>query len=340
MVKVTIEDVARVAGVSKTTVSRVVNGRVDVNAETAARVREAIDQLGFVKDHRAVQLASGRSDTIGVVAASGTDDWMIEVLRGAMRAAQERHYNIVLLTQPETEAEIERFTTSLRGRPFDGILVIQPRDRLGWLEDMHAHGYPVAVLDDHGSNPGVDAFVPNESVGINEAVEHLVRLGRKEIALLSGPEDARTLYTTTKRLEFYRNALDRYGLRLRDDLIVPAEYSIEGGRAGVDALMRRNVKFDALVASSDAMAVGAMSALKQAGLVVPRAVSVVGFDDFPSAIYTDPRLTTVHNPLFEMSARAIERLIGFGGSRSDPATVREVVPTHLIIRDSTGPANA
>ncbi len=105
---------------------------------------------------------------------------------------------------------------------------------------------------------------------------------------------------------------------------------------GVAELLRHGRHFDALIASSDAMAVGAMRALRVAGLMVPRAVSVIGFDDFQSATYTDPSLTTVHNPLFEMSSRAIDRLTG--RSISDAASpIREVVPTHLIVRDSTGP---
>ena len=109
------------------------------------------------------------------------------------------------------------------------------------------------------------------------------------MALLSGPEDKNTLYTTMKRLEFYRTSLARRGIRLRDEMIeIPTHYSLEGGKAGINELLRRGGPFNALIASSDAMAVGAMRALKEAGLVVPLAVSVVGFDDFPSANYTDP----------------------------------------------------
>ena len=166
MSKVTIEDVARAAGVSKTTVSRVLNGRLDVNPQTADRVSRTISQLNFVKNRRAVQLANGRSDAVGVIAASSTDDWMIEVLRGAMQKAQAYHLNIVLLTYPQTPDEIARLVDSLRGRAFDGVVVVQPRDRLPWLEDVQAEGLPVAVLDDHGTNPTIDAFVPDESVGM------------------------------------------------------------------------------------------------------------------------------------------------------------------------------
>ena len=99
-----------------------------------------------------------------MIAASGTDDWMIEVLRGAMQTAQARHRNIVLLTYPEMPDEVDRLVESLRGRAFDGVLVVQPRDRLPWLEDARAEGFPVSVLDDHGTNTAVDAFVPDESV--------------------------------------------------------------------------------------------------------------------------------------------------------------------------------
>jgi LacI family transcriptional regulator len=333
--RVTIDDVARAAGVSKATVSRVLNGRADVSTETADRVSRAASELNFVKNRRAVQLASGRSESVGVIAPSGTDDWMIEVLRGAMQQAQAHHLDIVLLTAPQESGETDRLVSSLRGRAFDGVLVVQPREKLEWLGDLQREGLPVAVLDDHGTNRDVDAFVPDERVGIDQAVDHLVALGRRDVALLSGPSEERTLYTTTKRLEFYREAFGRHGIRLDDDMVVPTQYSLAGGKEGVDELLRRGRKFNALVASSDAMAVGAMRGLKQAGLVVPRAVSVIGFDDFPSANYTDPTLSTVHNPLFEMSVRAIERLVG--KDRTDRKVVRQVVPTHFIARDSTGP---
>ncbi len=228
MGKVTIGDVAAAASVSKATVSRVLNGRVDVSGDTAERVREAIEALGFVKDRRALNLATGRSDAIGIVAPSSTDDWMIEVLRGAMQAAQKQHLNIMLLTYPETTADQERLVSMLAGRAVDGVLVVQPRERLSWLEALQAQGLPVAVLDDHGSNPGVDAFVPDESTGI-AAAEHLATPGRRDIALLTGPGTQPTLYTTRTRRALYTQELARRGLKLRPELVVPTDYTLQGG---------------------------------------------------------------------------------------------------------------
>lgn len=338
MRKVTINDVAGAAGVSKATVSKVLNQRYDVKEETAGRVRRAIDALGFVKDRRAVQLAQGRSDSIGLIVPSSTDEWMTEVLRGAMQVAQSHHFNIAVQTFPEGRDEITRVIAGLRGRVFDGVLVVQPRERLSWLDELHEAGLPVAVLDDHGSNPGVSAYVPDESTGIEEAVAHLVAIGHRRFALLSGPDEERTRYTSEKRLQFYRSALLGHGIVLDADRVAAAEYSLDGGEAGVAGLLSRGARFDALIASSDAMAVGAMRALKAAGLSVPGDVSVVGFDDFPAANYTDPRLTTVHNPLFEMSARAIRALVASISGKVRQEVTREVVRTHLIVRDSTRPA--
>lgn len=338
MRKVTITDVAESAGVSKATVSKVLNDRYDVNGETAERVHRAIAALGFVKDRRAVQLAQGRSDSIGLVVPSSTDEWMIEVLRGAMQEAQAAQFTIAVQAFPDSPGETDRLVAGLRGRAFDGVLVVQPRDHFPWLDELQAAGLPVAVLDDHGTNPGIRAYVPDESTGIDEAVAHLVALGRERFALLSGPAEERTRYTSEKRLALYRASLAARGIFLDDEHVVPADYSLAGGEAGVADLLKRGIRFDALIASSDAMAVGAMRALKSAGLVVPRAVSVVGFDDFPAADYTDPRLTTVHNPLFEMSARAVRGLIAGITGKVRQEAAREIVRTHLIVRDSTGPA--
>lgn len=341
MPKATIADVAALAGVSKATVSKVLNRRYDVNAATSDRVLKVVDQLGFVKDRRALQLARGRSDALGLIVPSGTDDWMIEVLRGAMEAAQAAHFAISLQTFPEEGVGLERTISALGGRMYDGVLVVQPRERLDWLVRLAESGLATVVIDDHGTNPSLNAFVPDEASGIDQAVEHLVHIGRTNFALLRGAEDERTRYTTEIRQAFYREALARRDLTLRQEAIVPADYSVAGGEQGTHELLRRGVRFDALIASSDAMAVGALRTLKAAGLSVPRAVSVVGFDDFPSAVYTDPRLTTIHNPLFEMSLRAIKKLIDIvDGDQSRDESVRQVVETRLVIRESSDPTRS
>jgi LacI family transcriptional regulator len=330
----TISDIAERANVSKTTVSRVLNGRPDVDPETSARVLEIVERVGYVRSAQAVQLASGRANVVALLAPFDTSPWMFEVLRGAMEKVQATHFSLSLHAFPDTEAELERFVTQLRGRMMDALLVVSLQKPLGIIAEAAAEGLPVMMLNDYGFNSGLPDVIPDETTGIAEAVDHLVGVGRRRFAIIAGTPD---FVVSSPRLEAYRTALVRHGLTLDPRLVVEAPFTEPSARLAAAELVRRGVAFDALFASSDAMAVGAIRTLKSQGLSVPRDVSVVGFDDFASAEFTEPRLTTVHNPLFEMSARAATRLLEAITENKPMSAGEEILRTHLIIRDSSDP---
>jgi LacI family transcriptional regulator len=334
MSKWTISDIAREANVSKTTVSRVLNGRPDVDAETSARVAALIAGVGYVRSARAVQLAHGRANAVGLLAPFDTSPWMIEVLRGAMEQVQATHFSLTLHAFPTSPVEMARFAEQLDSGAMDALMVVSLQAPLEAVGRAAANGLPVVMLNDHGFNGGLSSIVPDETIGIADAVDHLVNIGRRRFAVIAG---ASGNPVTGPRLAAFRAALEAHGLSLDPRLVAEGDFTAPTAQSATRDLLGRGIPFDALFASSDAMAVGAMRALKQAGLTVPRAVSVVGFDDFSAAEFTEPRLTTVHNPLYEMSARAATRLLEAINTQQPVNSAEEVVRTYLIVRDSSDP---
>ena len=216
----------------------------------------------------------------------------------------------------------------------DALLVVSLRQDLPIIEAAATDGLPVIVLNNYGFNGSLPDIAPDEAAGIEEAVAHLYAVGRRDFAIVAGTPD---FPDSERRLGAYRRSLLSRGITLRDELIVRAPFTEISARHAVGQLLARGQTFDALFASSDAMAVGAMRALKGVGKTIPQDVSIVGFDDFSAAEYTEPRLTTVHNPLFEMSARATSRLLEAIKGKSPLAGGEEVLRTHLVVRDSSDP---
>lgn len=335
MRKWTISDVAREARVSKTTVSRVLNGRPEVDAKTSARVRAVVKGSGFVQNARAVQLAKGRSDAVGLLASFDVSPWFVEVLRGALEQVQATDLSLTLHAYPENDEASQRFVGQLRSGLVDALLVIAPQATLAIAEPIVAGRQPVLFLNDHGFNQGAPTIAPDDATGIVEAVRHFVEVGRSRFAMIVGPPE---MQVSRARLAAYRAALAEAGFALDQRLTVTAPFTPLGAYRATQELIDRGLPFDALFASSDAMAVGAIRALRERGWRIPADVSLIGFDDFPSAEFTDPPLTTIRYPLYEMSTRAVRKLIAAVQESEPIAQEREIVSTHLVIRDSSDPA--
>jgi len=218
----TISDLAREANVSKTTVSRVLNGRPDVDAETSARLHALIENVGYVRSARAVQLSKGGANAIGVLAPFDTSQWMIEVLRGAMERVQATHFSLVLHAFPSSPSEMARFADRLHDGSMDALMVVSLQQRLDVVIKAAADGLPLIMLNDYGFNGGLTDIIPDEAVGIAEAVEHLVAVGRRRFAIIAGTPDYPVSRT---RLDAYRQALGAYGLKLDKQLVVEAPFT-------------------------------------------------------------------------------------------------------------------
>lgn len=329
---ITIADVAARAKVSKTTVSRVLNGKGELDESTAARVRAVIDELGYVPSSRAVGLARGRTRVVGMLVPSLTWPWIGEVLQGAVDVLETERYGLLLFTCNRGEESMRQFGAQVSAKSFDGLLVIEPEGTLDYIATLHRRGLPVVLIDDRDQTTGeVPSVGTTNHDGAGSAARHLLEIGRTRPLVIAGPEQ---FGCTRQRLAGFASVFAEAGHPITADRVRPGYFTVPHAAAAVQAALESGVEFDAVFAHNDLSAIGAMQALLDAGRRIPQDVAVVGFDDIPTAAHTQPPLTTVHQPLREMGEAAARTLLAhFEGT---PLPNRPtVIPTSLTVRPST-----
>jgi LacI family transcriptional regulator len=330
-VPITIADVAARARVSKTTVSRVLNGKGELDAATAERVRKVIDELGYVPSSRAVGLARGRTRVVGMLVPSLTWPWIAEILQGAAEVLQAERYGLLLFTCTQGDESMRQFAAQLSAKSFDGLLIIEPEGTLGYITTLHERGLPVVLIDDRGHEPLVPSVATTNQSGAYAAARHLLDLGRRRPLVITGPE---RFGCTRQRLAGFAGAYAEAGCPLSADRLVVGDFTFDRGREAVRQAVAAGLGFDAVFAHNDLSAAGAMQAVQEAGCRIPADVAVVGFDDIPLAAHTRPPLSTVHQPLHEMGATAARLLLAhFDGTPLPGAPT--VIASTLTIRGST-----
>ena len=333
---VTRDDVARRAGVSVATVSYVLNaGPKPVSADKRRRVLEAVTQLGYRPNAIARSLRARRTNILGLIVPDSANPYFARLSRSIEDAAAERGYQVVVSNAAEDpEREAAQIEALLRLQ-VDGLLWV-PAD-LSASQAGAPEGVPTVLVDralpPSEAEPAGDVIESDNTLGGRLAAEHLLELGHRRIAFLSGP--AEHLHTV-ERLRGAREALARAGVEPE------VRHGDFGYRSGYEAgrlwcAMTAEARPTALICANDAMALGVLCAAAEAGVRVPADLSVTGYDDIPQARYAVPPLTTVAQPLDEMAREAIDRLlvrVGPKGERPEP--VRRVYPVRLIVRASTG----
>lgn len=342
----TINDIARLAGVSKATVSRVINQKPDVDPETRARILRIMNEQGFTPSIAAAGLAGGRTRLIGVLIPSLTWPLMPEIMRGIGEIVEQSAYELVVYSVSHEQDRSSVIDRILAAKLNEGLLAVYPGQATSYLSELHESGYPVVMLDDQnepvGSTPWVGA--DNRS-GAYLAVKHLLALGHRRIGHIKG----RAGYLCSDdRYLGYCDALAEAGIPLDPELVVQGDFLISGGAACARQLFALRERPSAIFVASDDMASGALGAAEDAGLRVPDDVALVGFDDTTPASFMRPALTTVRQPFFEMGKRATTLLLDAVNALRQPAPpswhtaqrayapVREFLPTRLVVRDSSG----
>ena len=330
---ITIADVAARAKVSKTTVSRVLNGKGELDESTAARVRKVIEELGYVPSSRAVGLARGRTRVVGMLVPSLTWPWIGEVLQGAVDVLETERYGLLLFTCNRGEESMRQFGAQVSAKSFDGLLVIEPEGTLDYIAMLHARGLPVVLIDDRDVQPGqIPSVGTTNHTGAGAAARHLLEIGRRKPLVVAGPA---RFGCTVQRLDGFASVFAEAGHPVTPDRLLQGDFTIARGFELVQAALESGVEFDAIFAHNDLSATGAMQAVLDSGRRIPQDVAVVGFDDIPMAAHTQPPLTTVHQPLREMGEAAARTLLAhFEGS---PLPNRPtVIPATFTVRGSTG----
>jgi len=329
---VTIRDVARVSGFSVATVSRVLNGSGPVADETRRRVREVASSLRFSPNVAARSLSTSRTHTLGVLLPDLHGEFFSEVIRGVDQAAQAQGYHVLVSSSHNSPTEISAALATMRGR-VDGVAIMSPVIDARTLAAELPPSLPLVLLNCAGGQEDVDALDIDNHGGAYAMTRHLLSLGRRRIAFIRGP---RGNADAESRLRGYRDALREAGVAPHGDWEFDGDFQKGAGLAAVERLIATSPRPDALFAANDAMAIAAISALRDAGLRVPEDVAVTGFDDIPIARYVYPPLTTVRVDIAGLGARAVRTLIHAVGHKNEHARVRETLSTELVVRASCG----
>jgi LacI family transcriptional regulator len=328
--RVTLVQVAKLAGVSPTTVSHVLSGKRWVAEGTRRTVQGAIEQLGYRPNNVARSLRTRRSRMVAVVVPDLTNPFYAVLTRGLADAVDGAGYGTYVCNTDGIPEREDGFLNDVVDRGVDGVVMAAGNVTAQVRTGPAALGVPAVciggALDD---DPHVDLVIPDDGVGSHAAVRHLIARGARRIAMIKGPEAS-----GTARDDGYRRALTDSGLAVEPDLMVRGDWTRPGGRKAMHELMSGPARPDAVFCANDLTAIGAIDAVHELDLVVPDDVAVAGFDDVDAATIVSPALTTVRNPAYETGYTAGELLLSriLGSYTGEGRTV--VLPCPLVVRDS------
>jgi DNA-binding LacI/PurR family transcriptional regulator len=332
----TLEEVARVAGVSRATVSRVVNGSERVSPDTRHLVEQAVRRTGYVPNRAARSLVTRRTDSVGLVIPEPTsklfgDPFFSRIVRGVSDVLGAADLQLVLLA-PQSEQDEVRLAHYLTSGHLDGVLLVALHGA-DPLPGMLAERNIAVVVGGRPTRNAPVSYVDVDNVhGALVATRHLVERGCRRIATVTGPVD---MASAEDRLTGYREALTEARLQIDPSLELTGDWEQERARAAIEAFLAGGGKADGIFVASDLMALGVMSAVRRAGLRVPEDVAIVGYDDSHLALSTEPPLSSVRNPIEEMGREMVRALIRT--MRSGDRIPRSVVlATELVVRGSSG----
>jgi len=334
--KLTLEKIGKLAGVSRSTVSRVVNGQPDVKADVRERVLKVVQDTGFVPNPAARSLAAQRSGILGFVIPRSVatffgDPYFARLTQGLTQACNVRGYMLSLFlfhSKNDEELLLPRLSESSF---LDGVIVQATTDDDPIIPQLQKGRLPFLVVGRLNTMPESLSYIDVDNVsGAYKAVEHLIKLGHERIAHITGSLDNSA---GADRLTGYKKALAAHNLPIDENLIVNGDFTEEGGREAIPKLLPHHP--DAIFTGSDTMAVGAIHALKNAGLQIPDDIAIVGFDDLPPVHLADVPLTTIRQPILRFGISAIDVLSDIVEKGSEPPR-QALYDTELIIRESCG----
>lgn len=332
----TIKDIARESEVSLSTVSLVLNNNPRISQLTRERVMQTIERLGYQPNQMARTLAWKRTNTIAVLVPqlrhAFADVYFGEIVSGIHDRAAKLGYK-VLLEVTRSEFVEKRQHLELYDQKFiDGILFVGANLKHRFLADFADGSRPFLLVNNYSKEHDLNYVVSNYRYGAWQATRHLLRLGHRHIGFISG--GLTEIQTSQDTFESFQEALQEQGVAFDPGLVADGWLTEEGGMHAVGELLRRDQRITAVFCLNDKMAFGAIKKLNQLSLRVPHDIAVVGFDDIPQASFAIPSLTTVHQPLYEIGKLSCDRIVELIHGKTQK--VQEVIPIHLVVRDSCG----
>ena len=335
----TLKDVAKLAGVSTKTVSRVVNNQGEISSETRGRVQEAIDQLGYRPNVLARSLIHQRTNTLGVVA------WGIDyfgpsrTVVGIEQQAHQLNYSLFLnLMDRPDEGDNEQVLDTLITHRVDGILWAVPEvgNNRDWLESKTMDQLPPIVFLSMKPRPGLAIVAVDNFYGAEQATQHLIDQGRRKIGIITGPL---AWWEARERYRGWEEAMHRANLKTPASLVVEGEWTAVAGEQGLSSLLSQEPDIDAVFASSDQIALGALGTAHRLGKKIPQDLAIVGFDNIPESACFWPPLTTVYQQLMDVGRIAVQNLHRMIEANRQSKTLTEqtvtLVKPELIVRASS-----
>lgn len=327
----TIRDVARAASVSVATVSRALNDSGPVHDDTRQRVYDAAENLRFTPHGAARSLITSRTSTLGVLLPDLYGEFFSEIIRGIDRGAQRAGYQLLLSSARNARDEIHGAFRAMYGR-VDGLILMAPDVELAEMFAERRDGTPIVFINSPVTSEDARLITIDNHGGAYQMVTHLLQKGHERIAIIQG---AGRNHDAAERLRGYRDALDHNGVARDAKWELHGDFSEAAGYRAARAMLKLEPRPTAVFAANDAMAIGALSALREEGVVVPHDVAVAGFDDIPIARYVSPPLSSVHVPIAQLGERAMELLLGAIAEPGEGDGRRVVLPTTLVIRKSS-----
>jgi LacI family transcriptional regulator len=338
----TISDVAKRAGVSAMTVSRVLNGTGHASAQTRARVESAVEELGYVPNALARQLRSKRTKTIALVVSDISNPYFTTIARGVEDYFVAHGYGVMYCNTDEDAAEEEQYLLMLIQRQVDGVLLVPARSSGDSFRLLASHRTPVVVIDRRVTSRSVDSVRCDSEEGAHSLVRHLVQFGHQRIAVLTGSP---SISTSMDRVMGARRALEEAGLELPEAMVHYGSFNYgrsnqaDGHRMAIDMLNGPEPLPTAVFCANNFIAFGAIRALREAGFRVPDDMSVVAFDDLPEEWVSEPFLTVARQPAYDIGHRAAAMLLDQVTGAQPPSGASVILPFELVIRRSSGPAH-
>jgi len=327
-----IHQVAKRAGVSPATVSRVTNGKASVDKKLASRVWKAIEELGYTPNPQARALVSGRSRTLGLLISEMTNPFFPELIQIFEDIASENDYELMVGSTNYNRKRAELFIRRLVQRRVEGVALMTFRSEADLLHELIAREIPLVSIEESTNGPLSQVLEVDYAQGINEAMRHLAGLGHRRIGFASGPMPH---LTNVRRKEAFELAARAIGLAVGEAPVFIGEHTFEGGKQAAEYFVAMKKRPTAIVCSNDLMAVGVVRGLVEKKIEVPRQMSVIGFDDIHLAEFANPPLSTVRMAREELARSAFNALMQLRQGKHGPAFEPRRISTRLILRQST-----